>query len=238
MSASMGNLPRLQSSLAASPFDAIVAVSPENVRFVSDVHLSTQTSIRDRLALIVWPCGGEPVFVVCGVEEAMVREGTWIADIRSYREFHTSPIAMLAEVLEELGLTRARVGLELRYFPVQAYNELTNRLPSLNCSACDALFVEARLIKTAEEIATLRHGFRATERALLDTFCAIRCGDTERDMAATLTDKILRGGADKVAFNHINAGANTGYPHKPPSSYRVHNGDVVKADSGGLYREY
>ena len=50
----LGNLRRLERLLAESPYDAVIAVSPDNVRYVGDVHISTQTSIRDRLALIVW----------------------------------------------------------------------------------------------------------------------------------------------------------------------------------------
>lgn len=65
VSRAMGNLSRLQSSLAQSGLDALVAMSPENVRYVGDVHISTQSSIRDRLAIIVWPTGADPVFIVC-----------------------------------------------------------------------------------------------------------------------------------------------------------------------------
>jgi Xaa-Pro aminopeptidase len=233
-----GNVRGLQSLLAESQFDAVIAVSPENVRYIGDVYISTQSSIRDRLAFIVWPTGASPVFIVCAVEESYVREGSWIEDIRTYREFHVSPIELLAEVLCELGLERSQVGLELQYLSAQSFDELTSRLPNLKRGSCDELFARARLVKTADEIETLSRGFRATEQAMLDTFRAIRAGHTEREMSATLADAILRGGADEVAFNHINAGANTGFPHKTASTYRVGNGDVVKADSGGLYQEY
>ena len=234
----MGNLRRLQSLVAQSPFDAVIAVSPENVRYVGDVHISTQSSIRDRLAIIVWPAGGAPVFIVCAVEESFVRESTWIEDIRTYREFHVSPIKLLTDVLHEIGLEHSHLGLELQYVSAKSFEELSSQLPSSKFSACDELFTQARLVKTASEIEKLRDGFRATEKAMLDTFLRVRPGDTEREMSANLADAILRGGADEVAFNHINAGANTGFPHKTASTYQVRNGDVIKADSGGFYSEY
>ena len=234
----MGNLSRLKTSLAEGEFDAIVIVSPENVRYAADVHISTQTSIRDRLAVIVWPCNGDPVFIVCAVEERYVRENTWIENVRTYREFHVSPIDLLADVLRELGLERSRVGLERRYLPVESFDSLNGRLPQTRFDSCDDLLAHVRMVKSPIEIETLRDGFRSTEQAMLDIFCAIRIGDTEIDMAHSLADRILRGGASIVAFNHINAGANTGYPHKSASTYQVRNGDLIKADSGGRYLQY
>ena len=234
----MGNLSRLASSLASSGLDALIIVSPENVRYTGDVHISTQSSIRDRLAVIVWPNGAAPVFIVCAVEERYVRENTWIEDVRSYREFHLSPVDLLTDVLYELGLGGGRLGLELRYLPAQSFNELTQKLPSARFESCDGLLAEVRMVKTTAEIESLRQGFRATEQAMLDSFNAISIGDTEVDMAVSLAERILRGGASVVAFNHINAGVNTGYPHKAASHYRVRYGDLIKADSGGRYREY
>ena len=50
-----GNLSRLQALIDASEFDAVVAVSPENVLYASDAFISTQIDIRDRLALLAAP---------------------------------------------------------------------------------------------------------------------------------------------------------------------------------------
>ena len=69
----MGNLDQLERAIADSPYDAVIAVSPENVRYAADVHIATQRSIRDRLAFVVWPRGGEPVMLVCVIE---AKEGT------------------------------------------------------------------------------------------------------------------------------------------------------------------
>ena len=56
----LGNLDVLSREVAASDFDAIVAMSPENVPYTSGVLLWTQRTIRDRLALVVWPRDGDP----------------------------------------------------------------------------------------------------------------------------------------------------------------------------------
>ena len=233
-----GNLSRLQALIDASEHDAVVAVSPENVLYVGDVFISTQVDIRDRLAFVVWAKGRAPAYVLCQVEEGYVRQESWIDDIRSYKEFVTSPIDVLADTLEEFGLARSRVGIETEYLGAHYHQALMARLPGLRLEACDALFAQARMIKSQRERDILTAGFRGTEKALLETYSATRIGDTERDMAFRLCDGILRSGAQSVAFCHINAGPNTGFPHMDPSDRKVAAGDMLKADAGGFYQRY
>lgn len=233
-----GDLEGMRRALEKSDFDAVVAVSPENVRYVADVHISTQATIRDRLALILWAKHREPIFILCQVEEGYVRRESWIQDIRSYKEFVTQPITLLVEVLNELGLGRGRVGMETEYLAAKYFKQLVTALPTLRLESCEELFARVRMLKTPREKDLLIRGFRGTEKALLATYATIQVGETERSMASRLADNILRSGANQVAFNHINAGPNTGFPHMTPGEYRAQRGDLVKADCGGFYSEY
>ncbi len=234
----LGDLSRLKQLIQASEFDLVVAASPENVLYTSDVFISTQVDIRDRLALIAWDGDREPVFILCRVEEGFAREEGWITDIRAYKEFVTSPIDMLAEVIDELGAASGSVGLELDYLPAVYYERLRSLLPNARFGRAEPIFDRARVIKTPRERERLAEGFRGTERALKEAFLATQPGDTERDMCFRLADGILRHGAESVAFTHINGGPNTGFPHKDPSDYRVKRGDILKADAGGRYGRY
>lgn len=233
-----GNLSRLQALIDASEFDAVVAVSPENVLYAGDVFISTQVDIRDRLAFVVWAKGRAPAYVLCRVEEGYVRQESWIDDIRTYKEFVTSPVDVLADTLDEFGLARSRVGIETEYLGMRYYQALMTRLPELHLEPCEDLFAQARMIKSQRERDILTAGFRGTEKALMEAYTGTRVGDSERDMAFRLCDGILRSGAQSVAFCHINAGANTGYPHMDPSDNTVAAGDILKADAGGFYNRY
>jgi Xaa-Pro aminopeptidase len=145
---------------------------------------------------------------------------------------------MLAEVLQELGLARGLIGMETEYLAAQYYQDILALLPHLRVQSCESLFAGVRMFKTEREIAVLREAFRGTEKALLSVYSTVHEGETEKSMANRLAAAILHSGADAVAFNHINAGPNTGFPHKSPSNYQVQKGDIVKADCGGFYREY
>lgn len=238
MKQAIGNLDRLKSLLEEGAHDAIIAITPENVRYVSDVEIATQKTIRDRLAFVLWAKGHEPVMIVCQVEEGYVRQETWIGDIRSYKEFVTKPVDVLAEVIRELGLDSAKIGIEMEYLAAKYLHQFTAQLPNVTLESCDDLFRNARMFKSRAEIDLLQHGFRGTEKAMLATYATVTVGESEWSLSRRLADNILLSGSELVAFNHINAGPNTGFPHAAPSDYQVRQGDIVKADSGGFYKGY
>ena len=88
----LGNLDSLRSAMDNSEFDAIIAMSPENVPYTSGVGIWSQKVIRDRLALVVWPREGEPTLIVATNEEGYVREKSWITGVRTYSQHQASPI--------------------------------------------------------------------------------------------------------------------------------------------------
>lgn len=233
----LGDMQRLRAAVDESDMDAILIVSPENLRYAADVQFSSQLKIRDRLTFIIWPKGRDPIMVVCIVWEALVRRGSWIDDLRTYREFETSPVAMVADVLRELGLDRGRIGYEGEYLAGRYCDQLRGALPGINLAECDDLLARVRMFKTAREIKLLRHAYRGTANALLATFSTAREGESERSMSRRLADGILSSGAGSVAAMIMGAGENTGL-HVEASDYRVRNGDILKSDCGGLYDGY
>ena len=62
MNDAIGNLRMLRDAIESGPYDAVIAGSPENVRYTGNVMISTQNAIRDRLAFIVWAKGRDPIF--------------------------------------------------------------------------------------------------------------------------------------------------------------------------------
>jgi len=234
----MGNLPMLERAIAESPYDAVIAVSPENVRYAADVHIATQRSIRDRLAFVVWPKGRDPVLLVCIIEAGYAKKNTWIADVRGYQEFEPGPVKALAELLRELKLDAAHVALETEYLAAAYYNDLVKRCPKLKIGEAEPVFARARMHKTPAEKSQIVAAFHATEKAFLHAFSSVKVGETEKQIAVRLAERMLTEGADVVTSNYCNAGANTGFPHMVPSGYQVKPGDIVKSDSGGMFRQY
>lgn len=218
--------------------DAVVACSPENVRYLSGSFIITQRLIRERLAAVVIPKSGAPVFLVCGIEESLVRSESWIRDVRTYIELAESPIQKLADLLRERGLERKRVGIEEKYLTVEQYCQFQALLPSATLCRCDNLLTELRRIKTPEEIQLLKFAALTTKKAVETAFCLANPGNTEREIARSMTDILLQTGANSVDFLVLGAGQRGTLVHPMPSEKRIEEGEIVRVDVGGLFSGY
>ena len=95
---------RFEDILAESGLDGVVASSLENVSYLSGARIVTQRLIPDRLVLLLWPGQGDPAIVLCRGEDAANRDDCRIEDMRTYKEFVTSPVDLLADAVAEKGL--------------------------------------------------------------------------------------------------------------------------------------
>lgn len=145
--------------------DVVVALSPENVFYFGETYISTQKSIRDRLAMVVLPLKSDPAIIACIIEENTVAEETWIQDIRTYIEFKESPMKLLVDVLKEKGLDKKRVGIELDYLMAHYYKELVALLPDTELVLCTKIFDKVRMIKEKREIDILAYAASSTRKA-------------------------------------------------------------------------
>jgi Xaa-Pro aminopeptidase len=228
----------LQAAMERRDLDGVVAVMPENVLYASGTLIMTSWEIRDRLALAVFPNGGEPTMVVCNIEESLARAESWIRDIRTYVERVESPIDVLADVLAEKDLDDKKVGTELTYLAAEYYLALTERLPDLNLVASETLFDELRAIKSDEEVALLKHAANVTEEAIYGAFAAAQLGSTEKEIANGMMSRLLALGADENAFCVLGAGQNVQYTHAAPGPKQIGEGEVVRVDFGGRFDGY
>lgn len=215
--------------------DAVVAVSPENVFYASGVPIMTQRLIPSRLAFVVVTPDDGASMVVCSIEMAQVEVESWISDVRGYIEFADSPVAVLADLLREKGLSRARIGFETASLGHRYFAELTSLLPEATIIDGDDLFLRARAVKTPFELALYERAAAATERAIRETFTSARIGDTEIQLAERLEGRVRLEGADGVAFTVLAAGPNARLAHPSPGSVALSAGDLLRTDFGGYF---
>src|SRR6266568_8771269 len=110
---------RLRKRMTADGLDAIIAVSPENVTYVTGFVVPSQSLMRWRHAICVVTADGRICMVAIDMEATTVRAHAGIDDLRIYREFTDDPMGKFAEVLKDLDLDRARVGIELEFLPAR-----------------------------------------------------------------------------------------------------------------------
>jgi Xaa-Pro dipeptidase len=229
------NVKRLEQKMAETGVDAIIAVSPENTYYLSNTFIRTQISVRDRLALVVWPIGGEPTFIVCNIEESLAQAHSPIKDIRTYVEFAESPIAKLVEVLDDKGLADKRLGVEARFLTAHYYQELQRRAPKAQWKPTDDAIESVRAVKTPAEIDRIVDAYRKTEKTINDAWAASRLGDSEKVIARRMLLGLLDNGADSLRHITLTIGENTVHAHPRPSDRALRHGDLLLTDFGGNF---
>ena len=232
------NIERFEDMLAASGLDGVVASSLENVSYLSGARMVMQRLIPDRLALLLWPGQGEPALVVCKGEDAACRDDCWIEDMRSYTEFVTSPVDLLADVVAEKGLAGGRLGIELHALPAAYVDRLRRRLPDATLADCGDLMDRARMIKTPEEIDALAEAGRATDRAIRSAFERATIGESEKKVADDIAAGVTAAGADVMNFMFLGTGTRSYEWHARPGATRLQAGHVLHTDVAGNFTGY
>jgi Xaa-Pro aminopeptidase len=229
------NHKRLLTKLDGAGIDVLLSAAPENTYYLSGVFIRTQVSIRDRLAVAIWPASDEPTFVVCNIEESLARREGTIADLRTYVEYGQSPIARVVEVVKERGLDRKRIGIEMGFLSARFYAELRAGLPNAHFAEVDGLIESVRAVKTPAEIERIADAFRRTETAIRTAWGRSKEGDTEKMVADRMLFAMLEQGASGLRHMTLASGENTPHSHMTPGDRRLRHGDTVLTDVGGHY---
>src|SRR6187397_1907571 len=112
---------RLKSRIAEEGLDAIVAMSPENVTYVSGFVVPSQSLMRWRHAACVVAASGGITMVAIDMEATTVKAHAGIDDLRIYREFSDDPMDKLAETLRDLDLAKGNLAIEMEYLPAKDF---------------------------------------------------------------------------------------------------------------------
>jgi Xaa-Pro aminopeptidase len=98
---------------------------------------------------------------------------------------------------------------------------------------------EARMVKDASEIATLRDAARRLDEVATAAFAAAKAGATERQVAAALEAAMRERGYERLAFDTIVAsGPHAALPHYRAGDRILAPGDLVVLDFGGVLDGY
>ena len=99
--------------------------------------------------------------------------------------------------------------------------------------------IDLRMIKSQDELYKIQKAQEIAEAALDNALGMIKPGVTEREIALTLDEYMLRHGAEELSFETIAlTGKNTSMPHGVPGDTRVEKGDFVLMDFGAVYEGY
>ncbi|UVO35704.1 Xaa-Pro peptidase family protein [Bradyrhizobium arachidis] len=228
------NMSALRALAVELGVDAVVAITPENVVYASNVFLMSP-GLRTRQPFVILPAAREPIALVATTEYRQMLDESWIKDVRSYVEFAKDPADALAEVLIEVGLDRGSIGIEFDYLSAKSHGQLSRKMPEAKFIDTGKSIASIRAVKSEDEVRLLEKIAKQTHRAVLDAMSASRLGETERVMANRIVDGIVNGGADGMRFVIFASGPRTRYNHASPTDRVPLKSEIIRFDVGGKY---
>jgi len=218
--------------------DVLVAMSPENFTYISGAWVLTVGSIRPRHAYAIIPRQGEPVTLVCSIEENTMRDESWIGDVQAYTEFADEPVLKLADLLKARGWDKGRIGIDLGYLPQISYARLAAALPDASLVDTTDVVAAARTIKDADEVAALERAARSTHEAVLEAMEASRLGESEKTMADRIVNGMINRGGDTGLFTCFASGDRTKIGHAMPTDRVPKESEIIRFDVGARYCQW
>ncbi len=233
------DIERIRRTVDEGPYEAVLALAPENVPYYSGFYNIDLRLLPERLHICIWPRGGEPALVVVERRARLLRPvETYIRDIRGYKGEGVDAMRVVSEVLNDRGVTSGQIGIEARSFPAGQLLELMRLMPALRFEDSYHFLEGPRVIKTPAEIEVLTRVNRMTTNAIDTAFRGVRIGDSERSVMARMHAELIGNGADVVIAPLLAAGQRSGIWHATASDLRLEEGMVLKTDFGGLLDGY
>lgn len=210
--------------------DAVLTSSPENFAYLNGFVVPTQPMIRHRHAMALVTASGEAALFGVDMEASTIAEKVPDVPLTVWREFHDDPMAVLAVMLEGIGLAEGAIGLEMDYLPAGDFVRLQARLPRARFTAVETGLSRARQIKTAEEIDLLHRLSRIADTAIGDAIAGVGPGDSEMDIAAILTRRVYEQGAQDFKLLIVATGSRSQLPNVGPSDRILRQGDICRIE--------
>ena len=236
--------------------DGLFISGEENIFYFTGVRIFNPWTSYPRPSFAVLPKNSEPILLVQENHLLHAQLSSWIKDVRYYQELNGPPATTIAQIVRDSGMQIGRIGAEIGYeqrinMPLAAFRQVEAELHSDFLDAA-ALLWRMRMIKSKEEIFSIRRACEILGEAYSEAYQAVREGMTESELAASLRSAICKREAEKPAFLSMNTssdlgqGSNSGkmVQHtrslmtKPPSQRVLRKGDVVWIDSGAVYKGY
>jgi Xaa-Pro dipeptidase len=210
--------------------DAMISCSPENFAYLTGFVVPSQPLIRHRHAMGIVTADGRTAILGVDMEATTIGRREPDTTTKIWAEFSDNAMAVLADLLRELGLSSAKIAMELDYLPASDFEKLKTALPTARFVAGQGIVARLRQIKTPDEIALLRRLSRIADQSITDALRAVKAGDSEMDLAGHLTRNVFSLGAEQFKLMIVATGERSELPNVGPSERRLKAEDVCRVE--------
>ena len=222
-------LAKLRAAMKARGYDALVALSIDNVTYTAGFLVPSHASNRFRRTITVLAGDRFACQIVVNVEENLARASSRFSDIRAYNQFTQNPADVLADALIEAGSASGRIAIELDFIPAIDYIRLVERLPRAKFEGCKDLYFNTRMIKSGEELAKLRKVGEVTDRVIGEVLRDIRPGMSEKAVGRNIVDRMMEAGCEGLKYQ-VGSGERSGIVNCSPTDRQISKGDMIRVE--------
>lgn len=239
---------RAQQRVAEAGLEAAIVHSNEadfaNVRYLSDYWPAFES------AGVILPAQGKPILLIGPESETYARDRSRIETIRKvlwYREsaepdYPDIPISTFAEVFDEAcgGRPVRKLGIVGRaIFPMVIHEQLRSALPQAEIIPADEIIGDMRIIKSPNEIALLKEGFRISALAINECLEQMKPGMTELQVVGLALKSLYSYGAEYEAHpQYVMGGTNTNHAISRATHRPLVPGELIQLNLGARVGGY
>ena len=237
-------LNKIQKLMFESKMDVILLTTQVDIEYYTGFKTQFfQSPTRPWYVLI--PASGKPQAIIPTIGESGMRE-TWVDDIKTW----TSPnpkddgISILLSSINSLTKTHKCLGVPktlestLR-MPLGDYEYLINALNGIEIKDANKILRKVRFVKSAAEIAKIKHICQLTSQGFIDLEGFLKAGDSERENCKRFKQHLLSLGADDTPYI-VSGSGQEGYGSiiMGPTEKIIEEGDLFIIDTGSVFDSY
>lgn len=209
-------------------------------------EVNAEALFLTRLPDIRWACGftGSNALLLVGEEDVhFVTDGRYTDQANQEvtgAQIHITRNGLL-QYLEANALLESydQVAFQAEDLTVSQYDTLRDHHPDVSWVPSVQILSRLMASKEEAEIDRIRRSQAITETVFDEVVAHIAPGMTEREVAAEITYRHLKHGADTMSFPPIVAsGPHAAQPHARPTDRELQEGDMVVLDMGGVRDGY
>ncbi len=235
---------RAQAAMVEAGVDGLLLWKMENVRYLTSLRSQIIAGKASILNGVLLAQDGPPILLASGGEVDKAQFMPWLGAVHAVPIMEQRELVegfvrqILAPLLREHGIERGRLGIDQA--TIALIELLGEQLPEARIVDGDRPMQEARMIKTAEEIALVEEacaiGDSVTQRALDET----RAGRRECEVAgdAMQTLYYLGGEMPHVVTPFVASGEHMAPPHRFATDKILRNKDLCFIDIGAMWNGY
>lgn len=232
-------LQRTRKAIADANLDWFLVIHPVTMRWLIGQDNKSYTAFQ---CLAVSGSSDKLVIFTREMERNEFELDTMVTDLRTYNGREPEdPMEAFSKFADDLGLKKARVGMEVPNYYLSAphYLRVKDILGSALVAEPSGLIHNLKLVKSPQEIAYHRKSADIAAEAFKSLIATVAEGVSELELSAAAYNTILRSGSALPASTmNLMTGERSCFVLGGPTERKQKRGDTGLVELGGAYRRY